>query len=317
MSPFRHLARMYAWFAIAGFAVVVAVVGAPVIWEIGFKLVGFIIAPIFIVWSVYKGDYVNAVLLSVFYALFLYVVLKNIDKILYALAWVRVVAGDLIGREARPSTVHSGGHDMSDDDSLERRRHVPLERISGNPIDTLVQTIKARLATKTTEEMTKAVQAKANLYTADTQLGQAMLTHDDTAVELEPNNREQRRENKQAELDIKAAEREIARREADRKLSEARAKDGKTPEQLDAELFERKRNIRSIDAQDDAFEDLGFASSKKHELGREYVKRKKEILKDRTLDDEVRDDLLLELKEDYKNALAKANQKARTQNASG
>lgn len=302
MSSFRHLARSYAWFAIAGFTVVLAVVVAPVIWQILLFIIGFIFAPVFIIFNVFRGRYLDATLLAVFYAAFLYIVIKNIDKILHAIAWVRVVVGDLFGIAARPSAEHSGEHEMADDNPLEHRRKLPLDRISGNPLDTLAQSIKARFATKTAEEMAKALRAKADLYSADTQVGQAMLTHEDTAVELDPNNVKQRRENKQAELDIKAAERKFALKEAQKKLSEA--------EITDTQLFERKREIRSIDAKDEAFEEFEFASAKDLEYGRQYVKRRKQIEDDLELTKKVRDDLLNKLDRQYEAWLAGKGTKA-------
>jgi hypothetical protein len=305
---FHFLVRSYIWVAVAAFALVVVVVAAPVILNIGLYVVGFCIAPVFIVWSIYTGDYANAVSLSLFYALFLYVVLKNVDKILHAIAWVRVVVGGLLFKgRARPGsalTVVYGGKTMSDN-SLERRSDPALQIEHGDLLGTVEQSIKARLAAKTAEEMTKVLQAKTDLYTADTNLGQARLVHDDTAVELDPKNRAQRSDNKQAELDIKTIERELALKEATKKREEANANDGKTRQQLEEELFERKRMYRSVDAQDEVFEDFTFGVTKDIELAREYFKSKKQIENDKGLDDEVRNDLLQNLKRDYKARLAK------------
>jgi hypothetical protein len=149
--------------------------------------------------------------------------------------------------------------------------------------------------------------------------GRVVLAHDDTAVELEPENRDQRRENKQADLDIKAMGSQTALLDAKKKFAEAKATNGKTPQQLEAEQFERKRMYRSVDAQDNVFENFEFEATKDLELGRQYVTMRDKIKDDPGLDEGVRNDLLDKLKRHYEAHLVdkEGKGKARAQNASG
>jgi hypothetical protein len=148
--------------------------------------------------------------------------------------------------------------------------------------------------------------------------GRVVLAYDDTAVELEPENRDQRRENKQADLDIKAMGSQTALMDAKKKFAEAKATNGKTSQQLEP-TSERKRMYRSVDAQDDVFENFEFEATKDLELGRQYVKMRDKIKDDPGLDEGVRNDLLDKLKRHYEAHLVdkEGKGKARAQNASG
>jgi hypothetical protein len=315
----RRIGRTYLWVCL----VAIALLAYPVLKYLGLFAVALIAVPFSIIINITKGNYGEAFFQFLIAAGVGFLIYKYFDRILHAAGWVYVVVGDLVkGGQAQPGdarveVVH-GGNTMSED-SLERRgQGDPLARISGNPLDTAAQTIKARLAAKTAEQMTKALRAKTDLYTADNNLGHAMLAHDDTAVELQPKNRDQRRENKQAELDIKAMERQTAFLDAKKKFDEAETTNGKTPQQLEAEQFERKRMYRSFDAQDDVFEDFEFEVTKDLEIGRQYVKMRDRIKNDPELDEEVRNDLLDKLKRQYETRLAHQEGKgdARKKNAS-
>lgn len=312
----RNIGRTYLWVCV----VAVTLLALPVLKYVVLFLLSVLILPFTIIVSVSKGDYGNAVFQLFCLAAVGFAVYKYFDRILHAAAWVYVVVGDLFKSQTRPggalSEVVQEGNTMSDKSLKPRGQDDPLERITGNPLETVAQTIKARLATKTAEEMAKALRAKADLYTADNNFGQAMLSHDDMAVELEDENRERRRENKQAELDIKAAEHKIELISAKKKLQDANAINEKTPQQLEAEQFERKRMFRSVDAQDDVFEDFEFDVMKNIELGKQYVRLRDKIIKDKELDEEVRNDLIAQLERQYKANLAREGKGEIKKNAS-
>lgn len=299
----HRIGRTYLWVCL----VAIVLIALPVLKYVFIFALNVVILPISIIISVSRGNYGEAFFQFLCAAGISFAIYKYFDRILQAAAWVYIVVGGLFRGQAKPTSlevVHgeNGGNTMSHD-FLKRR----FDRLKIQPtglFGNVVEGIEARFSLKTTEEKTKVLRAQAAFVQADDTLGQAMLAHTDTAVELQDENVYQRCENKQAELDIKAMERQSALRDAKKKFDEANAVNGKTPQQLEAEQFERKRTYRSLDAKDDVFEGFEFEATKDLELGKQYVKMRDKIRDDKELDDEVRNELLEKLKQKYKTNLA-------------